>query len=297
MATASGSLPTLHLPFTPPFTCAAAQLSTVQASLAPNLASHLRFIRLAGERGVHLVVFPELSLTGYELPRARELAFAPAGDARLDPLVDACKEAGVTAVVGAPVLVPSPSSAKGDAKLHIASFIFTPDGAPPALYTKQHLDNEDPPFSPGIGGPLLHFSPSPAASSTPSSSSSSPSPDPQPPRDELIALAICADTSRPAHPSLAASLNASLYCASSCISQRGYATDTGRLASYAAEHGGMAVLLANHAAPTGGLESRGGSAVWDGERRVVQGKREGREELVIVRRGGGGRWEGEVVPL
>lgn len=64
--------------------------------VAANAVAHADAVRSAGAR---VVVFPELSLTGYELHTA-PLA---ADDPRLTPLVSACAEAGSVALVGAPL--------------------------------------------------------------------------------------------------------------------------------------------------------------------------------------------------
>ncbi|GAA6008499.1 hypothetical protein JCM10207_007134 [Rhodosporidiobolus poonsookiae] len=275
---ASTQHPTEHSPLTLPYegrlTLALAQSASVPGDVDRNLATHLRFIRLASSLTVDLVVFPELSSTGYELSLASDLAFRGANDARLDALAEACREARLTAVVGVPLQ-------RAD-KLHIASVLLCSDGSR-HVYTKQHLDNEDPPFSPGFGGPFLDFSDSSSTSSAPT----------------RVALAICADTSVPAHPRAAASQGASAYLASSCISLRGYPLDTSRLASYARKHAGMLVGMANHAVPTGGLEARGGSAVWVGGDQVVRAELggEGQALVVLRRKEDGEDWDGEVVPL
>ncbi len=47
---------------------AAAQSCAHPADLPRNLDDHLRLMRIAQARGVRLLVFPELSLTGYEPP-------------------------------------------------------------------------------------------------------------------------------------------------------------------------------------------------------------------------------------
>lgn len=75
---------------------AAAQPVCVPGDVGANVAAHAGAVRTAGAR---LVVFPELSLTGYVLD-------APAvvlDGGVLGPLVDACAAAGAVAVVGAPV--------------------------------------------------------------------------------------------------------------------------------------------------------------------------------------------------
>ena len=58
--------------------------------------THAAVIRAANAR---VVIFPELSMTGYEL----ESGAISVDDSRLAPIVDACAEMGCLALVGAPV--------------------------------------------------------------------------------------------------------------------------------------------------------------------------------------------------
>ncbi|WP_309674307.1 nitrilase-related carbon-nitrogen hydrolase, partial [Pseudomonas sp.] len=60
-----------------PLIIAAAQSISIAGDLAANIVWHQRFMQVAAEQGVQLLVFPELSLTGYERGLAAELAFAP----------------------------------------------------------------------------------------------------------------------------------------------------------------------------------------------------------------------------
>ncbi len=75
---------------------AAAQPACTPGDVAVNVEVHVRAVHKAQAR---VVVFPELSLTGY-LMAARPLAV---GDAVLEPLVAACAATGAVALVGAPV--------------------------------------------------------------------------------------------------------------------------------------------------------------------------------------------------
>ncbi|WP_117210066.1 carbon-nitrogen hydrolase family protein [Allorhizocola rhizosphaerae] len=75
---------------------AVAQPPLVSLDVAANALAHAAAVREAGAR---VVVFPELSLTGYELGAP---SLAP-DDARLAPIVRACAETGSLALVGAPV--------------------------------------------------------------------------------------------------------------------------------------------------------------------------------------------------
>lgn len=220
---------------------AAAQTTAVPGDVEANLEQHLQLARLAASAGERIVVFPELSLTGYELELAAELAFAR-DDLRLAPLAELSKGAGITLVVGAPLRLGS--------RLHIASMVLAPDG-PPQLYTKRHLgafpgsanpDGRVPPpeascFEPGELDPLLAIGP------------------------DRIALAICADTARPAHARAAAERGATCYLASVFTIPSEHARESANLRDHAARHS-LFVLMANYAAPTGGLAAAGRSAIW-----------------------------------
>lgn len=98
-------------------------------------------IRLAG---VRVVVFPELSLTGYELDAK---AVSP-GDPALTVIARACAETGAIALAGAPVT--------GEAgKLHIATLLVSSGGVQVA-YRKSFLGSGEPGhFAPGDGPAAL----------------------------------------------------------------------------------------------------------------------------------------------
>lgn len=189
------------------FAVASAQISIHPfPSVAENVANHLRCIRLAAEHDAQLLVFPELSSTGYSLQLPAGALFT-VGDERLHELHDACRETGVTACVG----VPLRSNVEG--KAHIASVVLHPDGCRHA-HTKRFLDpSEVTSFAPGSGGPLLDFSSPPGS------------------HDESIALAICADTSNPVHPLSASRAGATLYAAGSVISSASYDAECTRLST------------------------------------------------------------------
>src|SRR5256885_15548828 len=82
-----------------PLLLAVAQPECVPYDVAANALAHAEIV---GRAGARVVVFPELSLTGYELD-APPLA---ADDPRLAPLVEACRETGSLALAGAPVSGP-----------------------------------------------------------------------------------------------------------------------------------------------------------------------------------------------
>lgn len=78
-------------------TIAVAQPRCTPYDIAANVAAHAEAVRAAGAR---VVVFPELSLTGYHFD-APVVPFD-----QVEPLVAACAEAGAVAFAGAPVAGP-----------------------------------------------------------------------------------------------------------------------------------------------------------------------------------------------
>jgi predicted amidohydrolase len=259
----------------PPRSLAVAQTLPVRGDVAANLEQHLTLARVAAGEQAQVLVFPELSLTGYELDLADELAFSE-HDARLDPLVDAAVSHAMTLVVGAPVRL-------GE-RLHLGAFLLAPDRSID-VYTKHHLGAF--PASANPGGNV----PPPEASVFAAGD-----------RNPLVALgggtaavAVCADTGRPSHPQAAAERGARTYLASTFVIPSDLANDARNLATYAARHG-MAVAFANFGGPSGGLPAAGRSAIWSerGERLV---QLEARGAGVAVAREGEVGWRAKALML
>jgi predicted amidohydrolase len=228
---------------------AAAQTIPVRGNVDANLERHLRLIHAAADAQARILVFPELSLTGYEVDLAASLAFSE-DDPRLTPLVEAASSCAMTLIVGAPVRM--------DARRYIGAFIISPDHTID-LYTKQRLgafsesarvDGIVPPaeataFHPGDRNPLVRF------------------------EGHTAAVAVCADTGRASHPQAAAERGAKTYLASMFVIPSEFDRETANLEAYTARHA-MAVVFANYGGPSGGLASGGRSAIWSeqGERLI-----------------------------
>ena len=119
-----------------PLTIAVAQPRCAAKDVHANALEHGAVIRRLGAR---LVVFPELSLTGYELDAAPVSVDDPA----LAPIVEACAEVGAVALVGAPV-----AGVNGN---NIATLRVDAGGVAVA-YRKSHLGGDEPGwFAPGEG--------------------------------------------------------------------------------------------------------------------------------------------------
>ncbi|WP_229213348.1 MULTISPECIES: carbon-nitrogen hydrolase family protein [unclassified Duganella] len=210
---------------------AAAQSPSIAGDIEANVRIHLRFIEAAQAQGVELLLFPELSLCGYELPLLRDCLLTP-DDARLAPLRDAAMATGMRIIAGAPL------AGDSDALPYIAAFSFLPDGTA-TVYRKQYLHP----------GEELYARPGPMGAHC------------QELGGQRYAQAICADATHYQHAADAAAAGASIYLAGVLISETGYANDAAKLQRYANDFG-MGVLMANHAAPSGGYAAAGRSAWW-----------------------------------
>ncbi|MDY7560143.1 carbon-nitrogen hydrolase family protein [Pseudomonas sp. 10B1] len=243
---------------------AAAQSVSVPGDIDANIQRHLVFMRAAIEQGVEFLLFPELSLTGYERGLACELAIDPA-DARLQPLHELAHSGGMVTVIGAPI------RRAGSVDVLIAALVLGV-AVEVGVYSKQHLHaGEELVFKPGEGGDGVQID------------------------TDYLVLAVCADFTHASHANAAAQSGATVYAASVLISADGYVADTRLLASYAAEHG-MAVLMANHGSATGGWISAGRSAFWSGDG-IGFGAADGSGDLLLIASRDGDRWVTRIVPI
>ena len=247
----------------PDFKIAAAQVASVPGEIDRNIGVHAAAMTAASACGVSVLVFPELSLTGYELDRAAELAMTP-DDKRLKPLVDISRRRKMGAIVGAPLK-------NGSQKPKLGALVISGQH-PTRTYHKMHLGGDEPRlFSPG-DEPLVWRT-----------------------SGHTVGLAICADSSQPSHPEHYAALGADVYAASVFLTAEWYAADASRLAAYAARYR-MLTVMANHAASQGMYTSVGKSAVWGPEGALLAEARDTENALLIASRTDG-VWHGEIVGL
>jgi predicted amidohydrolase len=215
-----------------PLTVAVAQPPCVSYAVAANAATHAATVRSASAR---VVVFPEMSLTGYEL----DAPAIAAEDERLAPIVDACAETGSLALMGAPV-------DGGNGRAHIAMLAI--DGRVARVaYRKMWLGGAEPGrFSPGSEPAVVEVD------------------------GWRLGLAICKDTGVPQHASDAAALGIDAYVAGVLESADDAAVLDERARRVAADHG-VWVVLASFAGSTGGgfAEAAGRSGIWRADGVVV----------------------------
>ena len=114
-----------------------------------SIAQHIALIEEAGKYGAKMLVFPEMSITGYTREQAADRKFV-VNDARLLPLKQAATNADTVVIAGAPIQI--------DDALYIGSFVLYPDGSED-IYTKQYLhEGEEEYFSASFKfNPLIHL--------------------------------------------------------------------------------------------------------------------------------------------
>ena len=213
-----------------------------------NIDRHLALTELALRSEAKLVVFPELSLTGYEPARARELARF-ARDGCFAKLQSVCDHHGVSVSAGVPL--------RTSGLPRIASILFRPNDEP-LVYSKMYLHQDEQPFfTPGVDSPtLIHASPP-------------------------IAMAICFEISVPDHARRAHEAGAMAYVASVAKTARGVETASQRLSEVAAEYR-MPVLMANCVGLLDGVECTGRSSVWDRDGALLGRLDEASEGVIVV---------------
>lgn len=165
-------------------TVSAVQYQALEGGIIPNVQEHVRLVEDAESHGARLVVFPELSLTGYNLALlATDESWLQRDDPRLGDLHEICRRTGITAVAGAAYREP-------DGTQRLAALVIHPDGTTEFGF-KTHLHGpEQELFAAGDGALLIELD------------------------GWKFALAICADAAVPAHSTDAALAGADVYAVS-----------------------------------------------------------------------------------
>jgi predicted amidohydrolase len=245
------------------FKIAAAQVPSIRGAIDHNMEIHATAIAAAAGNQVNVLIFPELSLIGYEPEMAAGLAILPS-DPRLCGLQEMAQRYKMYVGVGAPLV-------NSAAKPALGTIIFCPDGSR-QTYEKMHLGGSEPEhFAAGKSHHIF------AAGR------------------QMIGVSICADSSEPSHPRHCASAGATIYAASVFLNAEWYASDAPRLSAFAPRHQ-MLVLMANQAASNGTLASAGKSAAWapDG---ALLAQAPGPEPALVIASHGTGSWSAEVREL
>jgi predicted amidohydrolase len=217
-----------------PLIVAVAQPPCSGYDVAANALAHARAVRAAEAR---VVVFPEMSLTGYEL----DAAVVAREDRRLAPLIEACDEAGSIALVGAPV------GGDHEADSQRYNGLLAIDGAGATVaYRKLYLSGDEATwFSQGPAPAVIDVG------------------------GWRLGLAICKDTGVPEHAARTCALAVDAYVAGVLEVPADAAVPEQRARRITAEQG-VWVAIASFAGDAGWgyCDAPGGSGIWrpDGER-------------------------------
>ena len=218
---------------------AAVQPACIACDVARNADLHAELIRAADAR---VVVFPEMSITGYEL--AAEVVDPE--DARLESIVSACADTGAFALVGAPT--------RSDLGDHISMLCVAGSGATVA-YSKMWLsETEAERFCPGNNPVVIDVD------------------------GWRLGLGICKDTGVPAHAEATAHIGMDIYVAGVLDSVEESSIQLQR-AQLVAARCGVWVVFASFAGNTGGgyHHAAAQSRIWapDGSQLASAGERVG----------------------
>lgn len=226
---------------------AIAQTRPVKGDIPTNIERHRYFIERATVNDAAMIIFPELSLGGYEPSLAADLAVTP-DDPRFHCLQEISDTHRIIIGAGAPIVNGSATS--------IGMILFQPHKKT-AVYFKQYLHEDELPFFiPGQAHPGIIGH--------------------QPP----IALAICYELSVPAHAEEAKRNGAGIYIASVAKSAAGVKEASERLSHIARQYD-MTVLMANCLGRCDDMVCSGNSAVWDTQGNIHQQLDDAAEGLLI----------------
>jgi predicted amidohydrolase len=192
------------------------------------MEGHKELISLAVANGVDLIVFPELSLTGYEPELAEHLATAQ-DDQRWEVFQAMSDRDRITIGIGMPTRAVS--------GVQISMLVFQPD-QPRQAYAKQHLhEDELPYFVTGSHQLLISM------------------------KDRKIAPAICYESMLIEHAAKASQRGTDVYCASVAKSSVGVDKSLDHFSFIAREYA-MTVLMSNCVGRSYDIDCNGRSSVW-----------------------------------
>jgi len=208
---------------------AAAQIKPIKGDILKNIELHNVLIEAAIINNVDLIIFPELSITGYEPELANQLSIDYENPI-LNIFQKTADENNISIIVGMPTKV--------DNQLFISSIIFQPERRR-KVYSKRNLfPTETAVFSKGDHYCQLEIV------------------------QNKISLGICYDLSDPAHSQEAYQAGSNIYTASVLNSVNGIDDDLVKLSTIAQKYH-MHVLMANFSGESGGYECAGKSSIWN----------------------------------
>lgn len=206
-----------------------AQTESLRGDIQKNIKNHLRIIELAIASNSDLVIFPELSITGYEPELAKELA-VNVEDEIFNPFQKLADKNGIAIGIGMPI--------KAIDGINISMLIFQAK-KDRLVYSKRILHTDELPyFVSGKSQPFLNI------------------------KGTKIGLGICYETLQREHFINAVENEAEIYIASVAKADRGVEKAYVHFPSIAKEFG-IPILMANCIGYCDNFLSNGQSSVWN----------------------------------
>jgi predicted amidohydrolase len=225
-----------------------AQTRPVTGDIPGNIEYHKTFVALAVMKGAEVIIFPELSLTGYEPSLAKQLAIE-INDSQLDVFQQLSDTKQITIGVGVPTKDPN--------GIHITMVLFQPN-KPRQANSKKYLHaDEEPFFISGDNLPGLIIN------------------------NTSVALAICYEISVPEHAARAAESGAQVYIASVAKTVKGVEKALTGLSEIAGKYG-MTVLMSNSVGMCEDGECGGRSAAWNSKGALLGKLNDTNEGILIL---------------
>lgn len=225
-----------------------AQTRPIKGDMRRNIDNHKTLIGLAISNGADMIIFPELSLTGYEPKLAKELA-TDKDDSRFDDFQRIADTEQITIGVGVPT--------KNTTGICISTVLFQPHEAR-RTYSKKYLHpDEDEFFMSGQSFTGLKVN------------------------KTNIALAICYELSVPEHVENAFRSGAEIYIASVAKSVSGVEKAVKSLSDIANKYS-MTVLMSNCVGQCDDFEGAGKTSIWNNKGVLVGQLNDTNEGIIIT---------------
>ncbi len=213
-----------------------AQIKPEKGAIKKNFETHKKWIDIAVSKNADLIVFPELSLTGYEPKLAKELAVDEC-NLILEDFQQISDLHKITIGVGLPT--------KSGSGIRISMVLFRPS-LPRLVYSKQLLHSDELPYF-EKGNQQVVFTV----------------------KGEKIAPAICYESLQNEHSEQAFKLGANIYLASVAKSREGIEKAFLHYPDIARKYS-FPVLMANCIGFCDNFESAGQTSVWDGNGALIE---------------------------
>lgn len=225
-----------------------AQTRPIKGNLIRNVSNHLQLIGKAVDQKVDLIIFPELSLTGYE-PTLSHLLAIESNDHILDEFQTISNSHKITIGIGAPT--------KSDMGICISTIFFLPQQAR-QTYSKKYLHpDEESFFVSGQHVGLIQC------------------------EEMKIAPSICYELSIPDHADVAYKHGAKVYLVSMAKSSSGIEKTNSRLAEISRKYS-MIVVASNNVGKCDNFLGAGKSSIWNDQGLLIGQLADDEEGILCV---------------